>query len=113
MLSEKAKVILQLIAEGRDYGQILALHPGYTYKDIFDAAAEALTLADKAKPDYAERLAEIKAKHPRAYEPWSDEEDRDLELLWGEGKSVKDMAAHFGRQPSAIQSRLKKLGRSS
>jgi hypothetical protein len=42
LLSEQARTILQLIAAGRSYDQILLHHPELTYGDIFAAAAEAL-----------------------------------------------------------------------
>lgn len=48
--------------------------------------------------------------HPNAYDPWTDEADSELVLMWEEGKSVTEIADHFGRKSSAIISRMKKLG---
>ena len=48
--------------------------------------------------------------HPNAYIPWTDEADSELVLMWDEGKSVTEIADHFGRKSSAIISRMKKLG---
>ena len=48
MLSERARGILGLIAEGRSYDQILQQHPELTYFDIFAAAREALELEQGA-----------------------------------------------------------------
>lgn len=48
--------------------------------------------------------------HPNAYIPWTDEADSELVLMWEEGKSVTEIADHFGRKSSAIISRMKKLG---
>ena len=48
MLSETARTILGLIAEGRSYDQILQQRPELTYFDIFAAAREALELAETA-----------------------------------------------------------------
>lgn len=56
-----------------------------------------------------ERLIEIRKKHPRAYEPWSDEEDRMLTRLYHEGQSVAVLAKIFQRQRGAIASRIRKL----
>jgi len=56
-----------------------------------------------------ERLIEIRKKNPRAYEPWSDEEDRMLARLYHEGQSVALLAKIFQRQPGAIASRIRKL----
>ena len=51
-----------------------------------------------------------KQENPNAYEPWTEEADAELARLWSEGKSVADIAAHFGRKNTAIITRLKKLG---
>lgn len=49
-------------------------------------------------------------EHPNAYEPWTEEADEQLNQMWSEGKSVQEIAEHFGRKPSAIITRMKKLG---
>ena len=49
-------------------------------------------------------------EHPNAYEPWTEEADEQLKQMWSEGKSVHEIADHFGRKPSAIITRMKKLG---
>lgn len=51
-----------------------------------------------------------KQGNPNAYEPWTEEADAELARLWSEGKSVDDIADHFGRKNTAIITRLKKLG---
>ena len=48
-------------------------------------------------------------KNPNAYDPWTDEDDKRLKEMWSEGKSVADIAEHFGRKESAIIVRIKKL----
>src|SRR5690606_18202645 len=48
-LSEKATAILEMIARGHNYEQILSAYPIFTYKDIFEAAEEALKLSTKPK----------------------------------------------------------------
>ena len=48
--------------------------------------------------------------HPNAYDPWTEEMDCELSQMWADGKSVADIADHFGRKDSAIITRLKKLG---
>ena len=50
-----------------------------------------------------------KQENPNAYEPWTEEADSELARLWSEGKSVADIADHFGRKNTAIITRLKKL----
>lgn len=49
-------------------------------------------------------------EHPNAYEPWTEVADEQLKQMWSEGKSVQEIADHFGRKPSAIITRMKKLG---
>ncbi len=59
---------------------------------------------------YQERLEAIKVKHPKAYEPWTTEEDEYLLSSIAEGTSVNTLAKSLKRQPNAIRSRLQKLG---
>ena len=49
-------------------------------------------------------------ENPNAYDPWTDEADAKLRLMWADGTSIPDIADHFGRKQSAIIVRLKKLG---
>ena len=62
--------MLEHIANGYSYEQILSRLPNLTYSDIFSAAREALDVISKARQSNVERLASIKEKHPRAYERW-------------------------------------------
>jgi DNA-binding CsgD family transcriptional regulator len=108
-LSETSKAVLHLIATGHDYAQILARLRGVTYVDIFFAAQEALTLEELGGEEWMKRLTKIKAKHPNAYTSWTAQADEELLRLFAEGRSNQELAIHFGRQPSAIRSRLRKL----
>ncbi len=56
-----------------------------------------------------ERIIDIRKKHPRAYEPWSDEEDRLLIKLYNEEPSIAALSKIFQRQPGAITARIRKL----
>jgi len=53
--------------------------------------------------------AEKQQAHKNAYERWSTEDDEKLELLFCEGKTVKELSAIFSRNEGAIKSRIKKL----
>lgn len=108
-LSSKSVAVLKLIADGHSYEQILAAYPTLTYLDIFGAAQEALLLSGEAISDYQQRVARIRAQHPRAYEKWSEEEDQQLRQLVQAGMKEKGIAAQLQRQPGAIRSRLEKL----
>jgi hypothetical protein len=56
------------------------------------------------------QLAEIRKKYPNAYTPWSAEADAGLLAAHQAGHDVATLADTFGRQPSAIRSRLDRLG---
>ena len=107
-LSEKSVKVLRLIAEGHSYSQIVDGHSKISYRDILNAAEAALRL-NETPSEYQERLAAIKQKHPRAYEPWTLNEDIRLAALHAEGAPIDELATRFQRQPSAIRSRLEKL----
>ena len=109
-LDPKSIAVLEQIAEGRTYEQILARYPDLSYLDIFAAAREALTLLAEERSDYAARLQQIKRRHPRAYERWTEDEDATLSRLAKSGTPVGAIAQRFQCQPSAIRSRLAKLG---
>ena len=64
----------------------------------------------KPQNSYEERMDEIHNSYPRAYEPWTNEEEQKLLRLFKEGKSPSKIADVLKRQPSSINSRLKKLG---
>ena len=51
-----------------------------------------------------------KEEHPNAFDPWTKDADSELTQMWSEGASINDIAEHFGRKPSAIITRIKKLG---
>jgi hypothetical protein len=107
--SERTRTILEAIAKGHSYEQILVQDPAFTYHDIFHAAAEALQLASATAPSKAYDLTEIRQDHPRAYEPWTPEDDNQLRQLFHAGVSQEQMSKALQRQCSAIRSRLMKL----
>lgn len=41
---------------------------------------------------------------------WKAEDDEELRQMWAKGKSVQEIADHFGRKKSSIITRMKKLG---
>ena len=111
-LTEKSRAILEAIALGHSYEQILARELTWTYHDIFRAAVEALELAraDRGNKSHEERMEEIRQAHPRAYEKWDAQEDDRLRQLFRSATPVKEIGDLLQRQPGAIQSRLAKLG---
>ena len=108
-LSAKSRAILQAIAKGHTYEQILVQDLAWTYHDIFQAAAEALEVGLVTGEGKSYSVEEIRHDHPRAYEKWSAEEDGQLSNLCRNGKRVREIATTLNRQEGAIRSRLAKL----
>jgi DNA-binding CsgD family transcriptional regulator len=109
VLSDKSRDILEMLGAGHSYDQVLSLRDDVTYLDICAAAREALELLP-ADSGYGERIAAIKHAHPRAYEPWSRDEEERLRALRSQGMTLNAIAGTLQRQPSAVQSRLTRLG---
>ena len=59
---------------------------------------------------WADRMTELRKKYPKAYMPWSQEEDDALTIQFTKGVSQKQLSEDFGRQKGSIQMRLEKLG---
>lgn len=54
---------------------------------------------------------ELRARFPRMGNPWSPEDDARLLALYQQGeRDLGTLGTRFGRKPSAIRSRLAKLG---
>src|SRR5437588_149235 len=87
--------LVALIAAGHSYEQVLAADPALTYLDIFAAAREALEVAGQADNAYATWLAAIQERHPRAYAPWSSEEDLQLRQLVEAGNSIDEIGSRL------------------
>lgn len=111
-LSPRSRTVLELISEGWSYERIVHDHPDLTYLDIFRAAKEALALSARLQPKSARpiRMAEVKAKHARAYAAWSEDEEAQLRQFLEEGWTVARIAGTLQRQRSAIRSRMLRLG---
>jgi hypothetical protein len=83
-------------------------------KDFVAALKKSLTkfkeLKEPKQTDGKKYSVEkIRETHQQAYLPWTVEDDNKLELLFCEGKKVKELAEIFGRNTGAINSRIKKL----
>jgi hypothetical protein len=83
-------------------------------KDFGEVFQKTLTKFKELKePKQTEGKAysveKIREAHKQAYLPWTPEDDSKLELLFCEGKKVKELAQIFGRNDGAISSRIKKL----
>jgi hypothetical protein len=76
--------------------------------DFIHAITEAMPFMRPDAPPG--RLSRLREKHPRAYTKWTPEEDARLKAEFAKGTSRAELAAIFEREPSAIKSRLQKLG---
>jgi hypothetical protein len=108
-LSEKSHAILEAVAKGHTYEQILVQDLAWTYHDIFRAAAEALEASQATNDGKSYDVEEMRHDYPRAYEKWSADEDGKLSEFFRSGKSVRQIAKNPHRQEGAIRSRLVKL----
>jgi len=70
---------------------------------------------NKYERDFYARLekvrshVELRKHHKEAFKPWTEELDEELTIMYCEGRSVNEMAKHFGRTKGAILSRIIKL----
>lgn len=108
------RVILGLLASGHDVPEILKLHPDLSRNDVARAVGEGLaalegTLGGRVETR-AERIARLRVKHPRAFEPWNAQEDAALVEEFRAGATVAALGRAFGRPAGAIRMRLQKLG---
>jgi len=82
------------------------------FADTFSKALAKFKELKTPKPPTdakAYSVEKIRQAHKAAYMPWTAEDDKKLELLFCEGKKVKELAQIFGRNDGAISSRIKKL----
>lgn len=113
-LTEKTHNILGCIAQGYGYEAILRKYPQYTFFDIAETAQEVLGIveyidSDEEEPTKAYNVVDIRKRYPNAYRLWSTESDDLLRHHFKKGRSIKELAQLFGRQPGGIKGRLKKL----
>ena len=71
---------------------------------------EIMTLRSSEKGKSTERAEQIRTEYSKAYEKWTEDEDNLLKQRFSEGVSIEDLSRLFQRKPSAIRSRLRKLG---
>jgi DNA-directed RNA polymerase specialized sigma24 family protein len=68
-----------------------------------------LSEAEKDAKDLNPYVKKARQKHPEAYAPWTEDDDRKLEQSCRSGVSILELANLFGRTRGAIKSRIKKL----
>ncbi|MEU1672277.1 hypothetical protein ABZ752_09615 [Streptomyces roseifaciens] len=76
-----------------------------------DDHLSAVELPSASSPDpRAYAVEEIRKQYANAYQRWSPEDEELLLERHAAGDSIEALAERFARQPSAIRSRLDKLG---
>lgn len=105
---ESTRHILRMLSEGRTPDEVVRLRPGLTKEDVAAAAAKGLEALEcgRAPETREERVARLRRTHPRAYEPWTDEEDARLLRRHDEGARIAELAQEMGRPPAAVRARL-------
>jgi len=103
-----------VISESRQLDGDYEHHRVMIFEESLDAFCtgfeKATALLGRKSKSKSYSLDEIRQKHPKAYEKWTPNEDIALKEKHSEGMSIPDIASFFQRQPSAIISRLAKLG---
>ncbi|MDF1545996.1 MAG: DUF433 domain-containing protein [bacterium] len=119
--------ILDLISRGYPYESILRAYPDLTYGDIMAAAgmaakliSEHLVVDDRVRVGVQVRLVvanrrlvnleKIQEQYPRAYEPWTENEQQQLTSMYQAGESKTTIANSLGRRVGAVDARLERLG---
>lgn len=108
-LNPKSAAILELIAQGHSYDQILARQPDLTYPDIFAAAREALNVIENLSLPNTHVSARTVIPDTRPAKAWSAEDDARLASLSKQGRSLTAIASQLQRQPNEIRDHLKTL----
>lgn len=57
---------------------------------------------------WADKVAKMRVDHPNAYKPWKEADDKQLLEMFGDGKSITDIATTLGRHTGSIKARLEK-----
>jgi len=66
-------------------------------------------VCENKKDSIAYSLEKIRKKHPRAYQPWTREEENKLISEYNSDKNIEELMEIFGRQKGGIISRINKL----
>ena len=55
-------------------------------------------------------LDEATLKYGQAHQPWTDDLDTELTVMYNDDITLRDIANHFGRTVGEVESRVKELG---
>ncbi|MEW5995523.1 MAG: DUF433 domain-containing protein [Candidatus Zixiibacteriota bacterium] len=119
--------VLKLMAQGLTYGQIVKQYPSLIISDLMACAKTAADLIERyiipqgpiqvcgevrvaARDGRFQSLEELRKKHPRAFERWTEAEEKKLVELYRGGQRIGDIARVMQRLPGGIRARLVRLG---
>ncbi len=91
-----ARVVRFLKGETAVANELESEHPGSGLAPILRRAQHA-------------PFQSIRQRHPRAYAPWTPEEEERVKLGFARGETIEHLAETLQRQPGAIRSRLHRL----
>ena len=110
MEAKQAAEIIRFLADGRDPATGEAFPPDSPYQqaDTIRALFVALEVLKRQKHVRVKRPAD--PNRPKMGAPWTPEEEQQLRDGFTAQKTIPELAATHGRTPSAITSRLVKMG---
>jgi hypothetical protein len=76
---------------------------------VYDAPTEPDDGSDEPAAGQGYGIAEIRERHPKAYDRWTPQADASLTAGYLAGMTIDQLAAEFERQPSAIQRRPERI----
>jgi uncharacterized protein (DUF433 family) len=122
----KVTDILEQIAKGSSYKQILTEFPQLNVGDIMTAAQFSYEILSDLMVEGSDHirlegritltngkyvnLTKLRKEHPRAYAKWEPAEDDNLKRLYQQGKNFNELSEILMRQKGAIIARLQFLG---
>ncbi len=99
-----------VISESQEGDSGYVHHRVMVFEEHIQEFAEAFKSVLRFLQGKSHSVEAIRQKYPNAYKPWQPADDEQLQTQYRQGKSIRELAEHFGRQPSAIRSRLTKMG---
>ena len=107
MQIDQAQKIVKLLANGVDptTGEIFADNSPYNSPDIVRAL---FTVLNHVKQPSKSSAAE--SRPANAGRPWTEQLKQEVAELFRQGKSIAELAQHFGRTRGAIKSELMRQG---
>ena len=98
---KRAKELLSKLAEGIDpiTGEVLPDDHICNNAEIIRALYTLLNATEA-----------VRNKPENAGKPWTAEDDKELERLYGEGVKISELKGRFKRSRTSIEARLDKLG---